>query len=142
MPESCNPVKNRKPLNYEIRERRERGRLKPAAHPEGSPYLGGEILVFGVRRTLRVSRKGYRAEELQPDPSIHLTQKAQGAQKERKRRLEQPCYRAEAQRRGGAWAILWGGSICVHLRYLRLKIRNFHGMENILRETIRMRFNA
>jgi hypothetical protein len=48
-------------------------------------------------------------------------------------------FRAEAQRRGGAWAILWGGSICVHLRYLRLKIRNFHGMENILCETIRMK---
>jgi hypothetical protein len=24
-----------------------------------------------------------------------------------------------------------GGSICVHLRHLRLKIRNFHGMENV-----------
>jgi hypothetical protein len=123
-----------------MREKRERGRLKPAARPEGSPYLGAEILVVG--RTLRVSRKGYRAEELQPDPSIHLTQKAQGEQKERKRRLEQPCYRAEPQRRGGAWAILWGGFICVHLRYLRLKIRNFHGMENRLCETIRTRSNA
>jgi ribosomal silencing factor RsfS len=107
-----------------------------------------------------------------PNPSIRLTQESQGAQKERKRRSEQPLSRAEAQRRGGAydvrcggtqahfrrvevadfplfrfrsrsisckerkerkgaWTILRAAPICVHLRHLRLKIRKFHGMENV-----------
>jgi hypothetical protein len=137
--------------------------FSPGAFPRKiRKFHGMEVPDFSHRR--------YRAAEPQPNPSIRSTQKAQGAQKERKRRSEQPFSRAEARRSLG-WAgrrdastfppcgssrfptvpipisihfsqrtqraqrsldDTPGGSICVHLRHLRLKIRNFHGMENVL----------
>ncbi len=42
--------------------------------------------------------RGHSAAEPQPNLSIHLTQEAQWAQKERKRRSGQSCFRAEAWR--------------------------------------------
>jgi hypothetical protein len=47
--------------------------------------------------------KGRRAAEPQPNPSIRLTQEAQGAQKERKRRSGQPFSRQGRGERKGAF---------------------------------------
>jgi hypothetical protein len=66
------------------------------------PLRAGKV----VRRE-QPSPRRHRAAEPQPNSSIHLTHGA------RRSLGDSP-----------------GGSICDHLRHLRLKIRNFHAMEN------------
>jgi hypothetical protein len=57
-----------------------------------------------------------------PNPSIRLTQESQRAQKERKRRSEQPFSRAEAQRRGGAFDVRGSGT---QAHFRRVEVQDF-----------------